>query len=83
MDTIDSSVVLRMLYAGYTYKCISEELQRLYPAVTRGLSDRSVRRYVTDRNLRAVSKRNKKEVLEKAVREVRSIHTEALTARQQ
>ena len=45
-----------MLDAGYTYKHISEELKQLYPAVKRGLSDRSVRRYVTKGSMRVVSK---------------------------
>ena len=42
-----------MLARGQTYKSISLELKALYPHIQRGLSERSVRRYVKENNLKA------------------------------
>ena len=70
MDAVDKSVVQRMMDGGLNYKQISVELRGLYPGITRGLSERSVRRYVHLNNMRAVSKQNKLEAVHQAVAEV-------------
>ena len=70
MDAVDKSVVQRMMDGGLNYKQISVELRGLYPSVSRGLSERSVRRYVQKNNMRAVSKHHKLEAVQKAVSEV-------------
>ena len=51
----------------------SVELRGLYPGVSRGLSERSVRRYVQKNNMRAVSKHHKLEAVQKAVSEVSNV----------
>lgn len=70
MDSVNKSVVQGMMDRGLNYKQISVELRGLYPGVTRGLSERSVRRYVLTNNMRAVSKQHKLEAVKKAVSEV-------------
>ena len=73
MDAVDKSVVQRMMDGGLNYKQISVELWGLYPGVSRGLSERSVRRYVQKNNMRAVSKHHKLEAVQKAVSEVSNV----------
>lgn len=41
-------VVRGLLAAGNSYKAISIELKELYPHISRGLSERTIRRYVKD-----------------------------------
>ena len=67
---VDKSLVQGMMDGGLSYKKISAELGGLYPGVTRGLSERSVRRYVLKNNMHAVSKHHKLEAVQKAVSEV-------------
>ena len=48
---MDLEEVKAMLLAGRTYKDVSEELKAIHP-YQRGLSERSVRRFVSKNNLR-------------------------------
>ena len=68
--TMDAVLVQELLDSGKTYAQISDELKRRSPSNLRGLSERSVRRFVAENNLRAVSKQNKEEALERAISEV-------------
>ena len=65
------ALVQELLDRGNTYSQISDELKRRFPSSFRGLSERSVRRFVTQNCMRAISKRNKEEALERAISEVR------------
>ena len=64
MESVHQSLVQGMMDGGLSYKEISDELREMYPGVSQGLSERSVRRYVQKNNMRAVSKRNKLEAVQ-------------------
>lgn len=70
MEEVSEGIVRSLLVLGKSHKEISEELQQLYPDKRRGLSARSVRRYISDHNLKAISKRDKEVAVEEAVQEV-------------
>ena len=69
MEEVSEDIVRSLLVLGKSNE-ISEELQQLYPDKHRGLSARSVRRYISDHNLKVISKRDKEVAVEEAVREV-------------
>ena len=52
MESVCPEIVTSLLASGRSYKGISQELKALYPQIQHGLSERSVRRYVKDNNLR-------------------------------
>ena len=45
MEDVEREVIDDLVKSGLTYRAISERLRELYPHITRGLSERSVRRY--------------------------------------
>ncbi len=65
MENVPVNVVQGMLTSGMTCAEISEELRRLHPGVSRGFSERSVRRFVSKNDLRKAAR----EIVEQAVRE--------------
>ena len=52
MESVCPETVKRLLACGQTYKRMSLELKALYPQIQRGLSERSVRRYIKENNLK-------------------------------
>ncbi|XP_062506210.1 uncharacterized protein LOC134196937 [Corticium candelabrum] len=50
MDEVDEDFVRKRVEEGNSHAVISEELQTMFPGL-RGLSERSVRRFCTDRGL--------------------------------
>ena len=70
MEGVSQDVVQSLLVMGKTYQEISVELKELYPDIMRGLSSRSVRRYVQEKNLKVTVDRNLVEAVEKSVQEV-------------
>ena len=50
MDEVDEDFVRKRVEEGNSHAVISEELQTMFPGL-RGLSERSVRRFCTDRRL--------------------------------
>ena len=71
MEGVSQDVVQSLLVMGKTYQEISIELKQVYPDIVRGLSARSVRRYVKERNLKLAVDRNLVEAVEESVQEVR------------
>ncbi len=67
---VAQEVIKTLLVSGKNYRDISTELKSLYPDIKRGLSERSVRRYVTKHNLRHVCETEKRTLIEDSVREV-------------
>ena len=72
MDQVPSciGIVRSLLLRGKSYSEISDELQQLNPQITRGLSTRSVRRFVKSNDLRELYKQDMKCVIDESVREV-------------
>ena len=70
MDSVSIDIVRGLLVIGKTYEEISSELKDLYPHITRGLSTRSVRRYVAQNRLKDLAKKDKIEVVEQCIGEV-------------
>ena len=56
MEDVPTVVVEEFLLAGKTYNEISCELKQLYHHITRGFSERSIRRYVKENNLKEAVK---------------------------
>ena len=73
MESVCPETVTSLLASGQTYKAISQELKSLYPLIQRGLSERSVRRYVKDNNLRAQAEQDVRETVQECVSEVSHI----------
>ena len=57
--------------AGSNYRSAGNELQSRNPHISRGLSERSVRRFVSQHGLHVTSKHRKEEALAEAIEEVR------------
>ena len=66
---MDSEKVKAMPLAGRTYKDISEELKAIHPH-QRGLSERSVRRFVSKNNLRHICETEKQILALYSIKEV-------------
>jgi hypothetical protein len=62
-----------LLAAGKTYQELSDELKQMYPGIPRGLSVRSVRRFVKDNNLKGYADSVLKDAVEEAIGEVSSV----------
>lgn len=69
---MDGPFIQELLDKGYSYAEIASELQRRNVGNTRGLSERSVRRFVKENQMRAKSKANKEGALMTAIEEVSS-----------
>ena len=52
MERVSQDVVQSLLVMGKIYQEISVELKQIHPDIVRGLSARSVRKYVKERNLK-------------------------------
>ena len=70
MESVCPEIVTSLLASGRSYKDISQELKALYLLIQRGLSERSVRRYVKD-NLRAQAEGYVLETVREGVNEVK------------
>ena len=70
MEAVSAEIVRSQLSMGKSYKEISEELQALYPYITRGLSVRSVRRYVKENGLRELANQDVLKAVEESINEV-------------
>ena len=70
MESVSPEVITSLLASGQTYKGVSQELKVLYPQIQRGLSERSVRRYVKDNNLKAEAEQGVMETVKESVTEV-------------
>ena len=70
METVSMDVVRNLLLTGKTYSEISTELQRMYPHIVRGLSIRSVRRYVKGKALKEICDRDRRHTIEGSLNEV-------------
>ena len=70
MEQVSEDIVRSLLLLGKTCSQISTELQGLYPHVTRGLSARSVRRYIKDQDLREALDKHREDVIQDSVHEV-------------
>lgn len=51
MESVEEDFVRSLVWAGKTHQEISTILQNQFPAVQRGFSTRSVRRYCSNRNI--------------------------------
>ena len=70
MESVLLEVVRSLLLGGTTYSAISAELKSRYPNVTRGLSERSIRRYVKDNGLKELVHQDVLEVVGESINEV-------------
>ena len=70
MEQVSEDIVRSLLLLGSSCTEISTELKRLYPHISRGLSARSIRRYIKDHKLREALDRHKEDVIEESVQEV-------------
>ena len=70
MESVSLEVVRSLLLQGKTYREISLELQELYPHISRGLSPRSIRRYVKANSLLELANQDVLEAVDASVNEV-------------
>ena len=70
MESVSPALVRGLLAAGNSYKAIAQELKVLYPQISRGFSERSIRRYVKENNLRGLADQDVQEVVQESVSEV-------------
>ena len=70
MEEVSEDIVRSLLVLGKTYKEISDELLQLYPSIRRGLSVRSVRRYILKHNLKDITLQDKRLAVEESIQEV-------------
>ena len=67
MESVCPEIVTSLLASGRSYKDISQELKALYPQIQCGLSERSVRKYVKDNNLRAQAEQDILETVQESI----------------
>ena len=72
MESVSTDLLKSLLAAGYTYSEISSYLKQQYPNVSRGFSERSVRRYVKENDLKEAIKSDTLEAVRESVGEVNS-----------
>ena len=63
MECVSLDIVRSLLLTGRTYSEISTELQMMYPHIVRGLSARSVRRYVKEKGLQAICDNDRQQAI--------------------
>ena len=73
MESVSVDVVKGLLATGKTYQEISDELKQMYRGIPRGLSVRSVRRFVKDNNLKQYADGVLENAVEEGVSEVSSV----------
>ena len=74
MDVASISNVMDMLCSGKTYDQISHELKLLHPDIQRGLSARSIRRYVKENKLKDQVDQVGKDEVASSVNEVSAVY---------
>ena len=67
---LEAAAMESVLAAGNSYKAISSELKGLYPQISRGLSERAIRRYVKENGLRVLANQDVLKAVEESVAEV-------------
>ena len=70
MDSIPADVVKGLLAKGQTYSQISSYLKQQYPHISRGFSERSIRRFVKENGLKEEVKNDTVEAIKESVSEV-------------
>ena len=70
MESVSTDLLKSLLAAGYTYSEISSYLKQQYPNVSRGFSERSVRRYIKENDLKEAVKSDTLEAVRESVGEV-------------
>lgn len=70
MNTVPADIVRSLLLTSKTYSEISTELQQMYPHIIRGLSTRSLRRYVKEKGLKEICERERNHTIEGSINEV-------------
>jgi len=70
MDKVSATHVRSQLECGASYQEILQQLKALYPNITRGLSARSVRRYVEQNGLQKEVEEHINTVVQESVHEV-------------
>ena len=70
MEHVDRNLVEYLRCQGKTYTQISEQLKTIYPAISTGLSSRSVRRYCYVHSIDKLTEDQVDEVVREAVNEV-------------
>ncbi|XP_019860756.1 PREDICTED: uncharacterized protein LOC109589075 isoform X1 [Amphimedon queenslandica] len=74
MEEVDCSLVESWIKDGKTYAWISEQLQQLYPNISRGLSVRSVRRFCNNHNISKMTDDELDDVVTDAVKDVGEVY---------
>lgn len=75
MESVPTDLVKRLLAAGNTYSEISSYLKQQYPHVSRGFSERSVRRYVKENDLKEAVKSDTLEAVRESAGKVNNMLT--------
>ena len=70
MDSVCPEIVQSLLVVGNSYKEMETELKVHYPHISRGLSERSIRRYVKENGLRVKAYQEVQKAVEESVNEV-------------
>ena len=70
MELVSQDLVKSLLTMGKSYLEISIELINVYPEIKRGLSERSVRRYVKQHDLKSLCEQDKEQAIQESVQEV-------------
>ena len=70
MEFVSQDLINSLLTMGKTYQDISTELKNVYPDIKRGLSERSVRRYVREHDLKSLCEQDKEQAIRESVQEV-------------
>lgn len=70
MESVSVDIVKEFLLAGKSYQEISQELKELHPSIHRGLSTRSVRRYVKANHIKEIADDDLQEAVKESVQEV-------------
>ena len=73
MESVPTDLVKSLLAAGNTYSQISSYLKQQYPHISRGFSERSVRRYVKENDLKEAVKSDTLEAVRESVGEVNTL----------
>ena len=74
MEQVPRELLQGLVASGRTYQQIAAELKRLYPNTIRGLSSRSVRRYVAQLDIKSAVARDVHQAVREAIDEVRVQH---------
>ena len=70
MESVSVYVVKEFLLAGKSYAEISQELKTLYPSIHRGLSTRSIRRYVKANHIKEIVDEDLQGIVRESIQEV-------------